>query len=323
MRVVHLQRKPHPGQVSIETVFDAVREHLPRYDVELVVSSQPNTGLVPRLRAVWEARQHQGDVTHVVGDIHFVVLLLRRRTTVLTIHDVEFQQRHGGLKGALYRWLWVRLPVWRSAVVTTVSEQTRSDVLALVPRAGDVRVVPNPVRDLFTPTPLPGGRRVLLMGTWPNKNLTRSVEALTGLDVQVDLVGPLTEEQRALVAPLDVTHHEDLGDAEVRDLLRDVDLLLFPSLSEGFGVPIIEAQASGRPVITSDRAPMNQVAGEGGALLVDPLDTAAVRAAVCRVLDEPGLAASLVEAGLRNVERYRPQAVADAYAAVYDELVSG
>jgi glycosyltransferase involved in cell wall biosynthesis len=324
--VTHLQRKPHPGQISNEVVFDAVRQGLARsgrFAVRVVVSSHDNSGALPRLRAVLEARRNQSDVTHVVGDVHFLTLLLRRRSTVLTIHDVEFLVRHGGAKAALYRWLWVSLPVRRSRLVTVVSEATRDDLVAMGVDPAVLRVVVNPVRDVFVPAPLHTRERhvVLLMGTWPNKNLDRSVAALTGLDVDVVVVGPLDDRQRALLAGLSARTLTDLGTEEVAALLHECDLLLFPSLQEGFGLPIVEAQASGRPVVTSDRRPMSDVAGEG-ACLVDPEDVAAIRAGVDRVLGDRAYAQQLVARGLRNVERFRLEAVTAAYEAVYDEVLS-
>jgi glycosyltransferase involved in cell wall biosynthesis len=325
-RVVQLHRRPHPQQVSIERVFDAVRGHLEDdVDLEVVVSSFPSAGLLPRLRAVLEARRRQGDVTHVVGDVHYLALLLDPRRTVLTVHDTEFLDRVGRLRGVLYTWLWLRLPVRRSALVTVVSEQTRRDLLAVVRCSPDkVRVVPNPVRDDFAPSPrqaLGDPPRVLLMGTWPNKNVSRSAAALTGLGCRVVVVGRLDQAQRAALRAADpeLEEHVDLDDGGVVDVLRSCDLLLFPSLKEGFGLPVLEAQATGRPVVTSDRSPLPEVAG-GAAVLVDPEDVAAVRAGVVRVLSEPDLRADLVRRGLHNVERHRPAAVAAGYAAVYAEV---
>jgi glycosyltransferase involved in cell wall biosynthesis len=322
-KVVHVQRKPHEGQVSIEIVFDTVRRHLPPdLEVEVAVSSYDNNGVLPRLRTVLEARRRQGDVTHVVGDIHFATLLTRKRTTALTIHDLEFLQRHPGAKGLVYRWLWVRLPVRRAGVTTVLADSTADEVAAVakVDRSR-IRVIPNMVRDAFVPAPPPENAvpRVLLMGTWPAKNLERSLAALTGLDVRIDVVGPPTPAQQALMAELGAHSWTNLDEAEVVALVQASDLLLFPSLFEGFGLPIVEAQACGRPVVTSDRSPMREVAGDG-ACLVDPEDVASIRAGVERVLSDPSYRASLVEAGLRNVERFRPDAVAGQYAALYREL---
>ena len=325
-RVVQLLPAPHHHQVSIPRVFDAVRPFLQAdFDVVPVVSRFPNRGLVPRVRGVLDARRHRADVTHVLGDAHYLTLLLDRPRTVLTVHDVEFLTRADPAKALLYRTMWLRLPLRRCALVTVPSEATRDDLLAEVPLPPErVRVVRNPVRDEFRPTPLPDRPRpvVLLVGTWPNKNLPRSLRALAGLDVDVTLVGPLDPAARALVdgSGLAVRSLTDLTDDGVVQAYRDADLLLFPSTSEGFGVPVLEAHASGRPVVTSDRSPMREVSG-GAAELVDPEDVASIRAGVRRVLADPDHRERLVRAGLRNVEAYRPAAVAAEYAAVYREVL--
>ena len=323
--VVHLTRRPHPHQRSIEIVFETVRAHLPPHvAVRVVTSSHYSSGVLPRLKAVLEARRVQGCVTHVVGDISYVTLLMRRRSTVLTVHDVEFLGRAGRLKHLLYSWLWLRLPIARSAVVTVPSEGSRRALVSTLGHDPGVRVVPNPLRPDFVPAPRgerTGPPVVLLMGTWPNKNLPRSAEALRALPVQVVLIGPVDDRQRALLddAVPGWTHHPGPDDDYVVRLLRECDLLLFPSLQEGFGLPIAEAQATGRPVVTSDREPMAEVSG-GAAVLVDPEDVASIRAGVVRVLENPALADQLVRRGLENVERFAPAAVAAQYAAIYTEL---
>lgn len=328
--MVQLLRQPHHHQISIERVFDAVRPHLQRrYDVEAVVLQHRNAGVVPRARSVLEARTRRGELTHVTGDVHFTGLLLPRGASVLTVHDTEFLARASRVKQLLYSWLWLRLPVARATVVTVPSEATRDDLLDVVGRryADRVQVVRNPVRDEFRPCTEPRSARsrpvVLLMGTWPTKNLPRSVAALRGLDVRVVVVGPLDADQRALLdaSGLEVDARTDLHDDEVVRLYQDADLLLFPSLQEGFGLPVLEAQACGCPVVTSDRVPVRDVAG-GAACLVDPEDVASIRAGVLRVLQDADHRRDLVQGGLRNVEGYRPAAVADGYAAVYDQVLS-
>jgi glycosyltransferase involved in cell wall biosynthesis len=97
-------------------------------------------------------------------------------------------------------------------------------------------------------------------------------------------------------------------------------LLLFPSSREGFGLPVIEAQALGCPVVCSDRPPLPWVAGNGGAVVVDPDDVGAVRDAVRSVLDDPELRRRLVEAGHANVQRFDADVIAGQYAALYAEV---
>jgi glycosyltransferase involved in cell wall biosynthesis len=327
-RVVLLGRKPFPNQFSIERVFEGVRARLPsRFDVRVVTSSYPSKGLVNRLRSVWEARAHQGDVTHVTGDVHYVDLLLDRKRTVLTVHDTELLDRAPWLKRLIYTWWWLRLPVWRAAVVTVPSEATRDDLLRIVrSRPSKVRVIPNSVGDAFHADlrPFAADRpTVLMIGTAPNKNLERAIAALAGLPCRAVIVGALDDVlRRALsAAGVDHTNLVDLDGEAVARCYRDCDLLLFVSTKEGFGLPILEAQATGRPVITSDRPPFREVAGTG-ACLVDCHDVAAIRAGLRRVMHDSGYREALVAAGFRNVERFDPGEVTDQYAAVYDELIS-
>lgn len=96
-------------------------------------------------------------------------------------------------------------------------------------------------------------------------------------------------------------------------------MVVFASLYEGFGLPILEAQAMGRPVITSNFGAMKEAAGEG-ALFVDPYSVESIRAAILRIKNEPRLREELVRKGLENVERFRPVAIAERYAEIYRAL---
>jgi glycosyltransferase involved in cell wall biosynthesis len=325
VRVVQVQRRTFPGHYSMERVFAQIRAALlGQLDVELFVTSHYNQGLWPRVGTVLEARRHQGEVTHVTGDINYATLLLRRQRTLLTVHDTEFLERATWAKRLVYTWLWVRLPIWRAGLVTVPSEATRQDLLQLVgSSAGRIRVVPNPVAGEFAPVPARPRERpvVLLVGTRPNKNVERAAAALSGLGCQVVVIGDLSTGQRAAFAAAGVAVEVRTGldDAGLRQAYGDCDLLLFPSTKEGFGIPVLEAQATGRPVVTSSRPPLPEVAG-GAACLVDPLDEGSIRAGVQRVLADDGYRADLVRRGLDNVRRYRVASVAERYAALYEEL---
>jgi len=99
-------------------------------------------------------------------------------------------------------------------------------------------------------------------------------------------------------------------------LYRDADVVALVSTYEGFGLPILEGNATGRPVVTSNVYSMPEVAG-GSACLVDPFNIASIRHGFIRVFTDEAYRTSLVEAGLDNVGRFRSFAVAQAYASVY------
>jgi glycosyltransferase involved in cell wall biosynthesis len=117
-------------------------------------------------------------------------------------------------------------------------------------------------------------------------------------------------------------NRSELGDAELLAAYRRCDALIFVSTYEGFGLPIIEAQAVGRPVITSRVCSMPEASG-GAACLVDPFDVADIRRAIQRLIDDPAYAQTLVRFGYENAARYAPERVAAAYAALYRRVHAG
>jgi glycosyltransferase involved in cell wall biosynthesis len=112
-----------------------------------------------------------------------------------------------------------------------------------------------------------------------------------------------------------------LTDEELVHAYRRCDMVVFASLYEGFGLPILEAQAMGRPVITSNFGAMKEAAGEG-ALLVDPYSVEAIRDAVLRIKREPALREDLIAKGLRNAAKFSADAVALKYAQIYKNLAT-
>jgi glycosyltransferase involved in cell wall biosynthesis len=105
-------------------------------------------------------------------------------------------------------------------------------------------------------------------------------------------------------------------------LYSGAELLLFPSLEEGFGWPIIEAQACGCPVITTGKAPMTEVGGEAACYLADPTDAEAGAVAVEKVLvQDEVVRASVVRAGMENAARFSTERMIREYMAIYREVL--
>ena len=314
-----------PGVLrSIEELFGTVTEALPgEWQAQHVHAPRKRATPASLLRNLrWAASLRDVDVVHQTGDIHYAVLGVWRCPAVLTIHDLRFIEEARGLKRLLFQWLWLELPCRRAAAVTVISEFTRQRLLAFCRvNPEKVRVIPNCVAPEFVPRgkPWPASTPCLLVaGTTPNKNLERVVTACSGMNVSLCILGCLSGDQRQLLdqSGLKFEEHSGLSRAEVVGLYQSCDLVCFASTYEGFGMPILEAQAVGRPVLTSNTAPMNSVAGSG-ALMVNPFDVAAIRAGISRLLEEPNLREAMVEEGFRNVAKYSAESVAGQYAALY------
>ncbi|MCX6907911.1 MAG: glycosyltransferase family 1 protein [Verrucomicrobia bacterium] len=266
------------------------------------------------------------DLIHQTGDIHYAILGVWRRPVVLTILDLRFLEEAQGFKRFLFWWFWLYLPCLRANRVTVISEFTKARLLALCHvNAGKVRVIPCCVAPEFTamPKPWPSDKpRLLQVGTTDNKNLSRLIEACAGLPIQLSILGKLMASQRDQLDRQGVDYEvfNDLTKDQVVALYAASNLVVFVSTYEGFGIPILEAQAIGRPVLTSNLSPMREVAGDG-ALLVDPLNTEDIRSGLLRLMGDAGLRERIVSAGFRNVRQYSATAVAKQYAAVYREVV--
>lgn len=325
--IIHFQRQPFPGNHSIERVFQTVRGAMVETDVRVHICRYPSRGIGRRLANLFAAARAQGRINHITGDVHYLAMLLHRDRTVLTVHDCRTMSRLGGVRRRLYQWLWLKIPVSRARLVTVVSEQTRQEVLRYTgcPES-KIRVIGNPVSNSLRPWPRSFHSErptILQVGTADNKNLTRVAEALAGIPCTLRVIGRIEADVDATLrkSGIDYCSSPEVSDEQLAEEYRAADMVVFCSTYEGFGMPIVEANAVGRPVVTSDREPMRSVAG-GAACLVDPCDAASIRAGVLKVIHDDAYRASLIEAGWENAQRFRPEVIAAAYMAAYCELAT-
>ncbi|MCW4153902.1 glycosyltransferase [Halomonas sp. 18H] len=324
LHVVHFMRRPYPGAFSLERVFEEIRAKMPSdIKIRIVQNQFFSSGFFKRLADAWRARRLAGDVNHITGDTHYLVYFLPRNSTILTIHDCEMVNRASGLKKWLLNLLWIRLPVFRAGRVITISERTRQDVIRLTGGSGNkVDVIENPVPASFQPSPMfknpTAIDTILHIGTKENKNLERLVDSIKKMPVKLLVVGRLKESQKLLLesSGLDFEVRFDLDDEELHRCYQEASVVAFVSLNEGFGLPILEAQAIGRPVVTSNREPMLSVAGHG-AYFVDPESKSSIEEGVRHLVEDDSLCEEIVKYGFENVARYSSDSIAHRYASLY------
>jgi glycosyltransferase involved in cell wall biosynthesis len=217
---------------------------------------------------------------------------------------------------------WYYLPVRWAMVVTVVSDKTRQELIRYVGRVAEKTIViPNSYHPLFTRQSASFRTNcpvLLQLGTAPHKNLDRLVAAIEGISCKLLIVGPLTADQLADLSQREIQYEQyiDLSQQDVIDLYQRCDLVTFTSTYEGFGLPILEANAVGRAVVTANRSPMREVAGPA-ASLVDPLDVASIRAGILRIIQDERYRENLIQAGYTNAQRYAIDTTASQYLAAY------
>jgi len=324
LRVAIVMRCAAPGQVSLERVFGELSKSMPNWvECVLVTLPRPSTSIIGFVLNACVIRSLDADVIHFGGDVTvFSPFVQRDRAVVTTFADLVPLHARSGLRRALIRLLWYVLPLRRSNICVAISQSTRSEARAAYgQKADDMRVVYCPA-PRATPTTTDARSGVLHVGAAGHKNLRRTLRALEGTGIPVRVVG---------VPPADdVAYAEELGvpltcgtvsESELFDLYRKSAALVFPSLYEGFGLPIVEAQASGCPVITSRGYSMQEVA-DRAAVYVDPYDVTDIRRAILQIVEDPDLARSLADLGRANVERFKPSVLADEYAELYFEAAN-
>jgi glycosyltransferase involved in cell wall biosynthesis len=268
---------------------------------------------------------------------------------IITIYDlIPITCRdvlHSSVKARWWRlWrCWLKLQSRTASRVITLSRHSAMDIERLLNAPADkIRIIPGGVESPGAPAAeisaeirgiIQGGPFLLYVGRRdPYKNLAGLVQAFARVraernDCRLVLAGapdarymePETETRRlGLESAVIFTGH--VGDAAITALYRNAAVFVFPSLYEGFGLPPLEAMAGGAPVVASNRTSVPEAVGDA-ALLVDPAAPAEMAQAICRVLSDRALAATLREAGLKRAASFTLRRQAEQTLAVYEELI--
>jgi len=327
-QVVFFQRKPRTvGNYSVEFIFNDVRNRLRNLvNIDTFYSTYESTGLFKRLYNCVEAALHQGAVNHVTGDINYLGLLLNKKKTIHTILDCVFIASSSGIKRSLLKHFWLTIPVKRSKFITAISTATKNEILRYVSCDPEkIIVIPVAISDQFIHRPRVFNKSkpvILQIGTAHNKNIPRLVEALKGISCTLHIVGKHSNEYEELLKRnnIDYEYRWGLSEEAMRDKYATADIITLISTYEGFGMPILEGQATGRPVITSNILSMPEVAGDA-ACMVDPLDPGAIREGFLRIINDDEYRERLIEKGFINIKRYDAQSIAHQYLELYRKIL--
>ena len=351
LRILHRRRPEHayfaytpgPGRLPIDGLVQDERLHVrgPR-------------GLLGRaLPALWRTRGIVADlradgIRLFHGLSNELPLGIERSgiASAVTIHDLIFE-RFPELYPPIDRRIYAakaRSAVARAGVVVAISEQTKRDLVDryAVPESR-IRVVYQTCHEAFR-SPVPEERLRQVRARWQlpetfllavgtierRKNLLLVLKALEKLpDVPLVAVGratPYAEELHAFARAHRLSARvrllSDVTTPDLAAMYHLATLALYPSIFEGFGLPIVEALFSGTPVVTTRGGCFGEAGGPGSAY-VDPRDPEELRLVLESLLADPARRAAMREAGLRHAERFSDESIAGGLFAAYEAALGG
>lgn len=327
MKVLFVFRKKS-FEKSINRVFEFI---MPYLDCEKDIYYAPRHGgklsiIVSNIFDIIKYRKNnKSDLTVITGDINYMALGLKSNSTIIVQHDMGIVANEKLLKKIYHLIFWFYLPYLKCKKIVAISEFTKNEIIKYCSYFKEkIVVIPDPVDPEFCKTPYEFNKEepiILQVGTRNNKNLENVIKAVSGIRCHLRIIGNLSDKQRSLLADSSVNYSNvfNISNQEIINEYCSCDLVVFASLYEGFGMPIIEAQAVGRPVITSDISPMKEVAGEG-AVLINPYDVGELTKAIILLINDRELRQNLVEKGFSNCKKYYAQEVANRYLELYRKI---
>jgi glycosyltransferase involved in cell wall biosynthesis len=190
----------------------------------------------------------------------------------------------------------------------------------------DAAVAPTPEPELRSRLELPDGPLVLSPSARrPHKNLPRLIAAMRGVDATLVLPGYATafdDDLKAAAEGARVVFAGWVSDGDLEGLYAAATCLAFPSLAEGFGLPVLEAMRRGLPVACADATSLPELAGDA-ALLFDPLDVESIRSAITRLLGDGTLRADLARRGRERAQLFSWERAAEGTVASYRRALAG
>jgi glycosyltransferase involved in cell wall biosynthesis len=314
-------RKPKREFHSIEKVFEKLEPHLNTQKKSLPYFSKGIRNRIGNIVALWKYRHK---VIHVTGHDHYL-LWFPFKKAILTIHDIEALKRKKGIRQWIFKKLWFDLPIRNARLITTISEFSKHEIQSLGPYKTPIKIVYNPLTISESPINSKEFNKskptILHLGVKPNKNLARLLFALKDISCTLKVIGKPQENmlQHASAMGVDLKYDDNVSETEIIKAYQAADLLAFVSTYEGFGLPIIEAQAMGCPVLTSNVASMPEIAGEG-ALFIDPFSVQSIKEGVLKIIEEDELRIKLIYKGRENIKRFNLSYIASQYIQLYEEI---
>jgi glycosyltransferase involved in cell wall biosynthesis len=331
-KIVYFHRNPQDGFSMLKVSKTFIKEvQKTEKTEEIFMPCQGSLRPIGTLLNVLYALKYRNKqfIYHLTGDIHLCILGLLGCKTVLTIHDMRsLGNIENPIKKKIAYWLFYSFALRFPKKIVCISETTKSDFQAMVKRRDEAAVIYNAVDTMFHFVPKKFNEEkpiILQIGTGWKKNHKNLFKALVGISCELRIIenpqNRMSDEDYLFLKSNNILHTvcSHLSDQEILEEYINADIVSFCSVVEGFGMPIVEANAVGRCVITSNIAPMTEIAADA-AYLVNPYDVNDMASGFKRIIRDTDYREQLIKNGLENVKRFQPENIAKQYLQIYNEL---
>lgn len=323
-KIALIYRSSKNKRYSIETLFSVLDRAKNIYRVELPFDLNSFFNLFRLFFFSFKIKQK---IVHITGDVHYMSIFLFWKKNIITIHDLNYYESLSGFKKYFYGLIWFELPLNIAKKIVAISPYTKVQIREHFNiKEEKIIVIPNSFKkfdqDLSYVKKEISEFQILCIGNAENKNIERLIYAVESLgDVTLRFVGkqPVNILELLELKKIKFSEKHNLSREELQLEYLSSNVLFFASIKEGFGLPILEAQSLGLPVITSITTSMPFVAGDG-AILVDPYSIESIREAIILFVENKINIESIKEKGFINTERFLESDFIDSYVNLYNSF---
>lgn len=325
MKILYISRHKEMGY-SIAKVFKPIIYHISQTNdtsyIEMPAPSHKPLQIIKNIRFVKkEINRFNPDIIHIIGSEHYLLPFISKKKSIITVHDIGFFTNEKHLLKKMWKYIMFIFSLNFARIKVFISEKSQTECAKYLINRKNLKIIPDCVDDnykykenivLNKPT-------ILQIGTTPNKNINRVIQAINGLNIHYRIIGKLDENtlKQLELNKIDFSNAYNLTDDEILTEYYNCNIVSFPSLYEGFGMPIIEGQATGRIVVTSNLPPMNQIANQDSAILVNPYDIDSIKNGFIKAMS---ISQTMIKAGLANAAKYSVQNISLQYNNLYKNL---
>lgn len=325
-KIILILRHKTKGQNSIEEIAQRISNRLNIQILELPYESISIIGIIKNIHFI---KKIKADVVHVMSPTEAYILPFIKAKRIITFHDLGTIIASRNSIYRIAKMAFYILPaVFFSDFITFVSNETLKEFQKLTgcKKNEKFKVVYN-----FSDSRFSAGTEkqikqkqfsILHIGTAHRKSLEMVIEACKGLKVQLDIVGILSDAQQKLLNRYNINYKNeyDITTAQVIEKYFSCDIVSFPSSYEGFGMPIIEANATGKPVIAGDIPILHEIAGDS-AVYVNPKSAEQIRGAIQKLQNDSVFYNKMSTLGLKNSKRFSADIIVNKYEKLYNSSI--